>query len=96
MKSSVEGLVCLVFIQFLSFLCALYVLIHCIKEKSTYRSSPNHLIICLLIVSTWMISIDLFTTEFFIFGMVSYQFKLDRHVSFIIYHFIQCPDLIVC
>jgi len=34
------------------------------KEKSTYRSLRNHLIICLLIVSTWMISIDLFTAEF--------------------------------
>ncbi len=65
MMNDVEGLVFLVFIQFLSFSCALYVLIHCIKTKNTLRSLPNHLIICLLIVSTWMISIDLLTTEFY-------------------------------
>lgn len=52
MNNSVVGLVFLVLIQFLSFSCALYVLIHCIKIKSILRSLPNHLIICLLIIST--------------------------------------------
>ena len=59
------GLICLAIIQFFSFLCALYVLLHCVKNKATIRSLPNHLIICLLVVATWAISIDLFSTEFF-------------------------------
>lgn len=65
MNNSTVGLVFLVLIQFLSLSCALYVLIHCIKKQNTLRNLPNHLIICLLIVSTWMISIDLLSTEFY-------------------------------
>ncbi len=74
MFNGIDSLVCLVLTQFLSFVCAIYILIHCIKKKSTLRSLPNHLIICLLIVSTWMISIDLLSTEFYYWnGVVPIQ-----------------------
>lgn len=63
MKNSVYGLIGLVFIQSLSFLCAVYLLIVCLTTKNIIRSLPNHLILCLLIVSTWFISIDLVSTE---------------------------------
>ena len=74
MYNGIGSLVCLVLTQFLSFVCAIYILIHYAKKKSTLRSLPNHLIICLLIVSTWMISIDLFSTEFYYWnGIVPIQ-----------------------
>ena len=63
MKNSVEGLICLVVIQSLSFFCSVYLLFTCLKKKSTIWNLPNHVILCLLIVSTWLISIDLVSTQ---------------------------------
>lgn len=65
MKNSVYALICLVSIQSLSFFCAVYLLIVCIKTRNIIRSLPNHLILCLLIISTWLISIDLLSTELY-------------------------------
>lgn len=61
--NSVEGLIFLVIIQSLSFFCALFLLISCVKKRSNICNLPNHLILCLLIVSTWLISIDLISTQ---------------------------------
>ena len=68
--NSIGGFTCLFFIQFLSFCCAVYLLINCITKKNIYKNLPNHLIICLLLVSIWVTSIDLLCTELFFWNNV--------------------------
>jgi hypothetical protein len=74
MKLNVISLVFLVIIQFTSFLCTVYLLVQYGKKKSLLRRLPNHLILCLLIVSAWLISLDLISTEYYYwYGYVPIQ-----------------------
>ncbi|UJR21526.1 hypothetical protein I4U23_024611 [Adineta vaga] len=61
----VVSLIFLVIIQVVSLACTLYILIEFGKKRSQLRSLQNHLIIGLLLVSTWLISFDLVSTQFY-------------------------------
>ena len=65
MKNDVVSLSFIVITQFTSLACALYILVQFGKKRSQLRSLQNHLIMCLLIVSVWVTSFDLFSTEFY-------------------------------
>lgn len=65
MKYEVCSLVCLVVAQIVSLLCALYILFEFFKKRSQLRCLHNHAIVALLVVSAWLISVDLLCTEFY-------------------------------
>jgi hypothetical protein len=74
MTSGVLSLIILVIVQLTSLACALYVLIQLGKKRSVLRCLQNHLIVCLLFVSTWLISVDLLSTELYYWnGIVPIQ-----------------------
>ncbi len=63
MNSSQVGFLILTIIQVPSFYCAIYLLVQYAHRASPLKLLKNHLLLCLLIIATWTISIELPSTQ---------------------------------